>query len=721
VIGSWASVVVDAHLIGGFAGAAAASVELTQNYWDVEASGISEAMAGGDADVSDVTGLQTDQMQGQAAYSNMPGLDFEQVWHLTQDYPALQWEDVDALPIPAEPGPARVQIIHNSADPAAAAVDIYVNGGLLVDSLAFRAATPFVDVPFDTPLLIEIYPYGADPAQSDAAYSLEDALFAADESYTIIASGLLGEGFAANPDELDTDFDLYVIEGTKESHDEMGEASFFVWHGTTDAPGVDVFARETAQLADDLKYTDYTGYVEVPAADYIIDVASADSEEVLVSFAAPLSELGGQSLVVLASGFLNTEANNEGAAFGLLVVQADGTALLLTEHEDTELFAGGSGTETDPWQVATAEHLNEVRNHRADYFLQIADIDLSDAGEFIPIAASRESNFLGTYDGGGHVVSNLTVRLGGSNNGQALFGFLGDTGVIRNLGVVNADVIGGSNTAALVGRNEGGLVRNCWSTGTVRSEAGAHVNTGGLVGFMLNGALVENSHSIVDVSTTGRRAGGLVGTNDGATISNSYATGTVISEREADNAWSGGLVGEAIGDAQVIGSWASVVVDAHLIGGFVGASSADVVLAQNYWDVEASGISEAMAGGDADVSDVTGLQTDQMQGQAAYSNMPGLDFEQVWHLTQGYPALRWEDVDPLPLPTVVELYSPEDRESGVELTPTLRWYALDGVTSYQVQLANDAEFTDLLFDVTTSDTLLVLDSSLILRPFTIGG
>jgi hypothetical protein len=333
-------------------------------------------------------------------------------------------------------------------------------------------------------------------------------------------------------------------------------------------------------------------------------------------------------------------------------------------------FAGGTGTETDPWQVATAEHLNEVRNHRADHFLQIADIDLSDAGEFIPLAASRENNFLGTYDGGGHVVSNLTVRLGGSNNGQALFGFLGDTGVIRNLGVVNADVIGGSNTAALVGRNEGGLVRNCWSTGTVRSEAGAHVNTGGLVGFMLNGALVENSHSIVDVSTTGRRAGGLVGTNDGATISNSYATGTVISEREADNAWSGGLVGEAIGDAQVIGSWASVVVDAHLIGGFAGAAAASVELTQNYWDVEASGISEAMAGGDADVSDVTGLQTDQMQGQAAYSNMPGLDFEQVWHLTQDYPALQWEDVDALPIPAEP---GPARRSSTTPPIRPLKW------------------------------------------------
>ncbi|MDI6400824.1 hypothetical protein QLX67_02365, partial [Balneolaceae bacterium ANBcel3] len=47
---------------------------------------------------------------------------------------------------------ARAQIIHNSADPAAAVVDVYVNGDLFYDSLAFRAATPFVDVPAETEL-----------------------------------------------------------------------------------------------------------------------------------------------------------------------------------------------------------------------------------------------------------------------------------------------------------------------------------------------------------------------------------------------------------------------------------------------------------------------------------------------------------------------------------------------------------------------------------------
>ncbi|MGM0738628.1 MAG: DUF4397 domain-containing protein, partial [Bacteroidota bacterium] len=89
---------------------------------------------------------------------------------------------------------ARAQIVHNSADPAAEVVDIYVNGDLFVDSLAFRAATPFVDVPAATPLLFEIYPYGADPAETDAAFELAGAEFAEGETYTVIANGLLAGG-----------------------------------------------------------------------------------------------------------------------------------------------------------------------------------------------------------------------------------------------------------------------------------------------------------------------------------------------------------------------------------------------------------------------------------------------------------------------------------------------------------------------------------------------
>ena len=53
---------------------------------------------------------------------------------------------------------ARLQVIHNAADPLASEVDVYVNGDLLLDNFAFRTATPFVTVPAGVTLNIGVAP-----------------------------------------------------------------------------------------------------------------------------------------------------------------------------------------------------------------------------------------------------------------------------------------------------------------------------------------------------------------------------------------------------------------------------------------------------------------------------------------------------------------------------------------------------------------------------------
>ena len=67
--------------------------------------------------------------------------------------------DGNVVALPAAPAPqARLQVIHNAADPAASQVDIYLNGSILLDDFAFRAATPFVDVPAEVQLSIGVAP-----------------------------------------------------------------------------------------------------------------------------------------------------------------------------------------------------------------------------------------------------------------------------------------------------------------------------------------------------------------------------------------------------------------------------------------------------------------------------------------------------------------------------------------------------------------------------------
>ena len=53
---------------------------------------------------------------------------------------------------------ARVQVIHNSADAAAAVVDVYLNGAILLDDFAFRTATGFVNAPAGVEIDLDIAP-----------------------------------------------------------------------------------------------------------------------------------------------------------------------------------------------------------------------------------------------------------------------------------------------------------------------------------------------------------------------------------------------------------------------------------------------------------------------------------------------------------------------------------------------------------------------------------
>jgi len=222
--------------------------------------------------------------------------------------------------------PANVQIVHNSADPAVASVDIYINGDLAVTALDFRSATGFVELGGGVEYTIVVTPAGADIS---AGFTFEGVSFESGQSYYVIASGVATPNdFAANPDDVSTAFFLDVVPA-KAAADETDEVEFVIYHGSPDAPGVDIDARDVAQLAADAKYTDNTGYIAVPAGAYTIDISPAGTGTIIASFGADLTPLAGGTAIVLASGFLDPAANQDGPAFGLIAVLADGTVLEL--------------------------------------------------------------------------------------------------------------------------------------------------------------------------------------------------------------------------------------------------------------------------------------------------------------------------------------------------------------------------------------------------------
>lgn len=240
--------------------------------------------------------------------------------------------DGTVLPLTAV-GNARAQVIHNAADPGAATVDIYVNmlaDTLKLDNFNFRSATPFVDLPTGYELDIVI----AGPNSTDITDNITtiSATLEGDSTYAIIANGVLDPMmFAVNPDGTSTAFGLFVTDGVREAGLDAANVDLNVFHGATDAPTVDVLANGgTPPLIDDLTYTAFSGYASVPAADYDLTITLGnDNTAEVATFDADVTSLGGGAGMILASGFLKPEENQNGEGFGLLLVLADGSSSLL--------------------------------------------------------------------------------------------------------------------------------------------------------------------------------------------------------------------------------------------------------------------------------------------------------------------------------------------------------------------------------------------------------
>ena len=197
---------------------------------------------------------------------------------------------------------SSVQIIHNSASPT---VDIYVDGALAVEDFEYRTATQILELPTS-------FTVGIAPADGDviAEFSFD---LAEGGSYVVVATGLLGNET--------TPFDLAAAGTTFGASD--GNVGLNVYHGSTDAPAVDVLA-DGGVLVSDLSYGSFSGYVEVAANDYTIGIAPTGGESI-ADFVAPLSGLSGSSAVVFASGFLSGDE----PAFGLYAALENGTVLML--------------------------------------------------------------------------------------------------------------------------------------------------------------------------------------------------------------------------------------------------------------------------------------------------------------------------------------------------------------------------------------------------------
>ena len=286
------------------------------------------------------------------------------------------------------------------------------------------------------------------------------------------------------------------------------------------------------------------------------------------------------------------EFANSGSAFATFTV-------------DTSIqfpFANGSGTASDPFLIATAEDLNNVRYYPDYYYKQVADIDLN---EFIssrtdsmlyPSESDTNSTvgwlpidgFSKIYDGDNHKITNLIIdRFDRDNVG--LFGLLAEKAMIKNININSYNalnrVYGRNYTGLIVGSANNNIIENCHVSG----YASGTECVGGIAGI----ANQITNCSVEETFIAGKaKVGGIVG--QGKIINNCQNNGWGLnSNNQSDISESfGGIAGvcidgeitDCISSNMYLGFWENSI---NSLGGIVGdLTNSNIVKCSNNSDIK---------------------------------------------------------------------------------------------------------------------------------------
>ena len=264
-------------------------------------------------------------------------------------------------------------------------------------------------------------------------------------------------------------------------------------------------------------------------------------------------------------------------------------------------YAGGQGTQGDPYQIATGEQLallvqTDATATAGKYYVLTKDIRLNDtsAEDWKQSATpwiQSDNSFRGQLDGQGHVVEGLFIDADVTTTTRAgLFCFIGPGAVVKNVGIVKADLkakfVG--SIAAYIEHMDGTPPRisGCFAASSVKIQ-GADV--GGLMGATPRPVCMEDSFFTGSLTATGKK-GGLIGSLWGAADANN----TVIRRCY--------VYGENRDSA-------------------LGNISTKMVLENVYATQGQTGVTE--------------LEPGHMIGDAAKTSMTGFDFDTVWRTVEG--------------------------------------------------------------------------------------
>lgn len=203
-------------------------------------------------------------------------------------------------------------------------------------------------------------------------------------------------------------------------------------------------------------------------------------------------------------------------------------------------FAGGSGTQSDPYQISTAQELanmsflvNNSSSYRNKCYKLTENIilnrDLLDeernlvaSGEpWIPIGANGVA-FTGTFDGDGHSVKGIYIY--NISKWQGLFGLVSGA-TIQNLGCEDGYVYGCCHTSGIIGEARSSTIQGCFNTNVVTAKSSS---TGGVVGNAISGTVVTKCYNTGRIHGNGQYCNHGYNGNDIAGVCGSMGSGTTI-------------------------------------------------------------------------------------------------------------------------------------------------------------------------------------------------
>lgn len=349
------------------------------------------------------------------------------------------------------------------------------------------------------------------------------------------------------------------------------------------------------------------------------------------------------------------------------VVQVEGTVLkFLTTGNSTvtlsttgDSFCKGATVTLDitvsniNYAITTPSDLVNMKYDLAGNFTLENDIDMSGV-EWTPVG-----EFTGTFDGKGHYIKNLSYN--DSQKGEVAVFSTTRNAEIKNLGVMNANLVGNANVAGIVGRAYGGVVENC---AVVQSYIEGSDHVASIVGDVnINdeavGAIVRNCVSDSRVNSRSYQAGGITGTIVAGTVENCLFSGTVDCPGNAT-----GMV--ALIDADTYPSIIqnNMIAASHIYGEVsrvVATAGRAATLANNHvLYTTYCGTAASNAGkmeNEYDAAGINGANVDDSQAKSKsfYENTLGWDFDNTWKFIEGtegkmYPVLKWMNA---PLPSCI--------------------------------------------------------------------